>query len=80
MSPKLPVVTPKKLIGALHRIGFRIDHQKGSHVVLRHIVDRRIAVIPMHGGDIPKGTLKGILKDIGLDIENLIELLQFTNR
>jgi predicted RNA binding protein YcfA (HicA-like mRNA interferase family) len=72
--PKLPVITPKKLIGALERAGFGILRRKGSHVVLRHS-DRRITVVPCHTRDIPVGTLKGILNDIGMSAEGLKELL-----
>lgn len=33
-------------------------------------------VIPMHGGDVPKGTLKDILRKAGLSVEDFIELLE----
>ena len=76
MSARFPVITPQQLIKALRRIGFEIDHQRGSHVVLRHLLDHRMVVIPMHGRDIPKGTLKGMLKDIGLDTDELLSILK----
>ncbi|MBI5134992.1 type II toxin-antitoxin system HicA family toxin [Candidatus Uhrbacteria bacterium] len=69
--PKLPVVTPKKLIKALQRQGFFVDRQRGSHIILRHI-DGRMSVIPMHTRDIPNGTLKGILEDIDWTVEDLL--------
>ncbi|MBI4411405.1 MAG: type II toxin-antitoxin system HicA family toxin [Deltaproteobacteria bacterium] len=70
-----PVVTPKKLLRVLRRLGFEEVHGKGSHIVMQHAVDKRMTVIPFHCRDIPKGTLKGILKDIGLDIEELKKLV-----
>lgn len=76
MSPKLPVINPKRLVKVLMRTGFEIDHQRGSHVVMRHLIDGRRAVVPMHGRDIPKGTLKGILKDIGLDVDDFVSILK----
>ena len=72
--PKLPRVTPRKFIAALLRQGFYIDRQKGSHVMIRHR-DKRQAVIPRHAQDLPPGTLKGILDDLEISIEELIELL-----
>lgn len=72
--PKLPVVTPKKLISALKRLGFYIDRQRGSHAVLVH-ADGRITVVPMHGKDLPPGTLHGILADIDVPVDALIESL-----
>lgn len=76
MSPKLPITTPKKLIRALQRAGFIIDHQTGSHVYLKYTKTSGIIVtIPYHNRDISKGTLKSILRQADMDIETLIELL-----
>ncbi len=36
----------------------------GSHLRVKH--DRRATVIPMHRGDLPLGTLKAIMKQLGL--------------
>ena len=36
MSPKLPAVTPRKLIKALEKAGFEVHHVAGSHHILRH--------------------------------------------
>lgn len=72
--PKLPRVTSRRLIAALFRQGFFVDRQRGSHIILRH-ADRRMTVIPSHAGDIPLGTLKGILDDIDISVETLYEIL-----
>lgn len=71
----LPVITPKRLLRILNRIGFKEIHRKGSHIVLQHLIDKRMTVVPFHCKDIPKGTLKSILKDIGIGIEELKKLL-----
>jgi len=31
--PKLPVITPRKLIRILLKIGFQLDHKTGSHFI-----------------------------------------------
>jgi predicted RNA binding protein YcfA (HicA-like mRNA interferase family) len=49
----------------LRKAGFYRDHQKGSHLVMLH-PDGRRAVVPMHVGDMKKGTAIGILKSAGL--------------
>lgn len=72
--PKLPILTPKKLIRVLLKLGFFHSHGKGSHMVMAHNDGRR-AVVAMHGRDLPKGTLLGILKDLQISKEQLIELL-----
>ena len=74
--PKLPVVTPKKLIRVLVRLGFfRYSKGRGSHIMMVHTDGRKI-IVPMHSKDIPKGTLAGMLKDIKISKDELIELLR----
>jgi len=76
MSPKLPVITPKKLIQALERSGFIVHRQRGSHVYLYHPDNpTSIVTVPMHNKDLKKGTLKGILRQAGMDTKDLIKLL-----
>ena len=75
MSQKLPVIKPKQLIRALQKAGFIIDRQKGSHISMVH-PERNIAVtVSYHNKDLKKGLLKNILKDAGLTVEQLKELL-----
>lgn len=76
MSPKLPVITSKKLIKALQRAGFIIERQRGSHISLYH-PDKTdlVVVVPFHNTDLKKGMLRRILKDADMKIDELIELL-----
>lgn len=60
--PKLPVITPLKLLKVLEKVGFKNVGGSGSHCVMKH-ADGRRTTIPMHGKDIPKGTLLAILRD-----------------
>lgn len=59
----LPVIKPKKVIDALIRGGFYLHHQTGSHARLVHRIkpDIRVTVL-VHSKDIPRGTLKRIIK------------------
>ena len=60
MSDKLASITAKKALKKLQKAGFIENHQRGSHLVLKHS-DGRIVVLPMHSKDIPKGTLYSII-------------------
>ena len=73
--PKLPVVSGLEVMKALSRIGYEIDHQTGSHMILRQkeYPHRRLTV-PNHK-EIAKGTLKAIIKQTGLDVEEFVKLL-----
>jgi len=66
--PKLPSLTPKKVIKILMENGFVLDHSSGSHMVFYNSDTRKRVVVPVHRRDIPKGTLHAILKQAGIDI------------
>jgi len=73
--PKLPVVSGVEVAKALAKIGYEVDHQTGSHLILRQkeYPHRRITV-PMHR-EIAKGTLRAIIRQVGLTVEEFIELV-----
>lgn len=66
----MPSIKPKRLVAILLRFGFVFDRQRGSHATYVHLNGNR-ATIPMHPGDIPPGTLRGILGDAGLKPEDI---------
>lgn len=75
--PKLPTIKAKQLIKALKKFGFFEHRQRGtSHLIMAHPDNRRVS-IPVHRGkDIPKGTLKGILKSLEISTEEFIAFLK----
>jgi predicted RNA binding protein YcfA (HicA-like mRNA interferase family) len=64
----------KEVIKALRRIGYYVDHQRGSHVFLHNVNEKKSVVVPFHK-EIKKGTLNNILKKTGLTIDKLKELI-----
>jgi len=76
MNRKVPRVGALELVSALKRAGFEERRQKGSHLHLRRESDKRRVTVPIHKGrDIPTGTLRCILKDADLSLEEFQELL-----
>lgn len=71
---RLPETTAKHLTRALRKAGFSDDHQKGSHLTLRH-PDGRKVTIPIHPGAIKRLLVKMILKQVGMTEEEFRELL-----
>ena len=67
LMPKTPRLTSKQVIKLLKKEGFILDHVSGSHYVFYHPVDGRRAVVPYHEKDLPIGTLKAILRSVGLE-------------
>jgi len=72
----LPVIKPREVIKALLRGGFYVHHQTGSHARLMHSTKAELRVtVPIHSKDIPKGTLRRIIRQAGLTIEEFLNLL-----
>lgn len=66
MKPKPS--TPRQVETLLLRLGFRCRPGRGSHRFYWH-ADGRKTVLSFHAGDIPLGTLRRIVRDIGLTVE-----------
>ena len=74
--PKLPVVTPRKLLKIFLKIDFYIHHQSGSHVNLRHNTKNHLhIVIPVHSRDLAPKTLKSILQQAEVTVEEFINFM-----
>jgi len=68
---KSPSLTPKDLIRLLERKGFVFDRSKGSHQIYLNAEKKLRAVVPMHTKDLSTGTLHSILKQAGIDKDEL---------
>jgi len=74
VSERLPVVSGAQLIAALGKVGWVAVRQRGSHVLLKH-PDRSVSlVVPLHR-ELKRGTLTGVLREAGVDREELRGLL-----
>lgn len=73
---RLPSLKPSEIIHKLRKAGFVFDrHAKGSHEIWYNPMTHRRTVVPNHPGkDIPKGTLRAIIEQTGLSIEEFIEM------
>jgi len=74
VSGRLPVVSDAQLVAVLERLGWQVLRQRGSHVRLRHPARSVFLVVPLHR-ELQRGTLNGILKDAGLDRDELRDLM-----
>ena len=63
----------RQITARLSQLGFVLYRQSaGSHELWRHPGTRRGTVIPAHRGDVPEGTLRGILKLAGVSIDDFL--------
>ena len=73
--PRAPRISAAKLIRVLKKLGFVEHAERGtSHLVFTH-PDGRRTTVARHRGDISKGTLAAILRDIDLSPDDLRKLL-----
>ena len=73
--PPVPSVPGERIVRALERDGFKVARVRGSHHIMRH-ADGRGTTVPVHQGrDVAKGTLRGILADVGMSVEELQRFL-----
>ena len=58
-------MTAQEVIKRLHDDGWHEVKQTGSHKKFKHDSKAGIVTVPMHRGDIPKGTLGSIFRQAG---------------
>ena len=81
--PKLPRVRANEAIQALKCLGFVQVRQRGSHVILKKSIaapnETEVSeigcVVPLHQKTLAVGTLKSILKQANVSVEEFISNL-----
>lgn len=71
MPSKYPVLKPEEVIKRLEKIGFEYVGQKGSHRKMSDGIHK--CIIPMHS-ELAKGTLKSILSQAGISLEDFMNI------
>jgi predicted RNA binding protein YcfA (HicA-like mRNA interferase family) len=74
---RLPVLKARDVIRALEKAGFSVVRVSGSHHRLVHDTDpTRQTTVPVHRGkDLPRGTLRDIIDQAGLTVDEFLNLL-----
>jgi len=70
---RLPACSGADAVKAFRQLGYEVDHQTGSHIILRHPSQRRLTV-PNHR-ELAKGTLRALIREAGLTKEQFSDLL-----
>ena len=75
--PEVPLVSGRRAVNALKRLGFVVDHQTGSHVILKRRTPQGTdtCVIPMHD-EIKRRTLASALEKANVKLEDFIAALR----
>ena len=72
--PKLPVISGSQAVKAFQRAGWRVDRQRGSHVVLLTSGHLASLSVPQHK-ELAPGALRSLLRDAEITAEELLRLL-----
>jgi mRNA interferase HicA len=75
LSAELPAVTPKQAARVAQRLGFEFRRQRGSHAIYVRGLDGARVVIPVHSRDLKRKTLRGIIADLRVSIEEFRQML-----
>lgn len=72
---QLPRISGRQVVKALRKAGYEQDRQRGSHIVLRQTEHpHRRLTVPDHD-EVAKGTLRAIIRQAGLTVEEFNALL-----
>lgn len=68
-----PACSGRDAVKAFGKLGYLVDHQTGSHIILRHANLRRLTV-PDHR-ELAKGTLRSLIREAGISKDEFMALL-----
>ena len=71
---KLPVLSGRDLVRALEKVGFQLDRQKGSHMILYRADPPTTLSVPDHR-ELDRGTLRALLRQASLSPDTLNRLM-----
>jgi predicted RNA binding protein YcfA (HicA-like mRNA interferase family) len=70
----LPRVSGRECVRALEKVGFFLRRQQDSHMILRRDSPFAQVVVPDHH-ELDRGTLRAIIRQAGLSIDEFLALL-----
>jgi predicted RNA binding protein YcfA (HicA-like mRNA interferase family) len=71
---KLPVISGAECVNALEQLGFVVARQRGSHIILVREEPKTTVSVPNHD-ELDRGTLRAIIRQVGLIVDEFVELL-----
>lgn len=71
---KLPQANGFEVAKALQRLGFDIIRFRGSHLYLQR-PGAEVVCVPQHRASVPAGTLRSIVRQAGITVQELVDVL-----
>jgi len=72
----LPRISGREAVAVFRGLGYEVDRQRGSHIVLRQgQPPHRRLTIPDHR-ELAKGTLRALIREAGITVNEFVALLR----
>jgi predicted RNA binding protein YcfA (HicA-like mRNA interferase family) len=71
---RLPVISGRDFVRAMAKLGFVLDRQKGSHLILYRLDPPTTISVPDHR-ELDRGTLRSLLRQVGVSPDEISRLL-----
>jgi predicted RNA binding protein YcfA (HicA-like mRNA interferase family) len=76
MNERLPALTAREVIRARERAGFAVSRTSGSYCrLVQMTAPARKVTVPVHTGDLKRGTLRGIIAQAGMTVAEFLSFL-----
>ena len=70
--PRLPVISGAQAVRIFERLGWHVDRQRGSHVILIKSGSSVSLSVPMHR-ELAPGTLRAIIRIAGVTLQGFLQ-------
>ena len=72
---RLPAISGREAVRAFEHLGYEVDRQRGSHMILRQIeAPHRRLTVPNHK-TVAKGTLRSLIRQAGITVDEFVNSL-----
>ena len=72
---RVPLVSSRKAIKVFEKIGYEINHQTGSHIILRRREPPHLHLSVPNRRELPRGTLRKLIRTAGITVDEFVKLL-----
>ena len=71
----VPLISSREAIKAFEKLGYEVNHQTGSHIILRRTQSPHLHLSVPNRRELPRGTLRGLIRSVGITIDDFCSLL-----
>ena len=72
--PAVPLLRPREVVRAFERLGWQVERQRGSHIILTKSGHAATLSVPGHH-QVARGTLRALIAKAGLTVEEFLTTL-----